>query len=67
MLKTGFSSTIYYIEAGPGCGNSYAIHKLASQHDLVEASVTKLKPDYEGIHGDSGDQYSLLFKTTQGT
>lgn len=40
-LKT--STKVYYIEAGPGCGKSYAIRQLAAQKDCVPMDCTNLK------------------------
>lgn len=66
MPVTGFQRKvkIYYIRAGPGCGKSYLIRKLATGHDLVLAPFTKLKPDYVNLKDENGDNYDLQFKTT---
>lgn len=65
MPTTGFTHkvNIFNISAGPGCGKSYLIRKLATEADLVLAPFTKLKPDYEGITADNGDTINLNFKT----
>lgn len=55
---------VHYIKAGPGCGKSYIIRKLANENDLVLAPFTKVKTDYEKLTNDQGVIYDLTFKTT---
>lgn len=66
MPKCAFSTTatMHYIKAGPGCGKSYLIKKLATEHDLVLAPFTKLMTDYKHVKDDEGREYDLVFKTT---
>lgn len=54
MPKCAFSTTatMHYIKAGPGCGKSYLIRKLATEHDLVLAPFTKLMTDYKHVKDD---------------
>nr|UNY47209.1 MAG: ORF1 [Benyviridae sp.] len=66
MPKQAFQRAcrVHYVQAGPGCGKSYLIRKLATEADLVLAPFTKLMPDYKHVVGEDGIERDLLFKTT---
>lgn len=69
MPKHAFSRTcrVHMIQAGPGCGKSFLIRKMATESDLVLAPFTKLMPDYKHVLGEDGVERDLLFKTTHRT
>nr|QPL17790.1 replicase [Pistacia ribo-like virus] len=54
---------VNYIRAGPGCGKSYLIRKLADEGDLILAPFSKLAADYKRLTKENGDVYDLPFKT----
>lgn len=66
LPTTGFKHTVVMrvLEAGPGCGKSYIIRQMATEHDLVLAPFTKLRSDYTGLVSSNGESYDLNFKTT---
>lgn len=65
LPKSAFSRKVrvHYIRAGPGCGKSFIIRKLADENDLVLAPFSKLRPDYKSLVNKNGTTYDLTFKT----